>query len=183
MDSTQVPLPSEYVDAFPTVAPMRLDDATPLEGERAMPEELRRFWTAIRRLPRYARLASGLARTADVPPAVKAALASAAVYAISPVDLIPGFIPIAGQLDDMVVVLLAVKIALRSCPAEVAQEQLLRAGLLSSDLDDDLAACRDVATWVLGRGLRAGQSALRWASRRALAAGRSVQAMIEARAG
>jgi uncharacterized membrane protein YkvA (DUF1232 family) len=43
----------------------------------------------------------------------------ALVYLISPVDLIPDFIPVAGYLDDLVIVPLLLHIAFRLLPAEV----------------------------------------------------------------
>ena len=41
------------------------------------------------------------------------------VYLISPIDLIPDFIPIAGYLDDLVIVPLLLHIAFRLLPADV----------------------------------------------------------------
>ena len=40
-------------------------------------------------------------------------------YLISPIDLIPDFIPVAGYLDDLVIVPLLLHIAFRLLPAEV----------------------------------------------------------------
>jgi uncharacterized membrane protein YkvA (DUF1232 family) len=57
----------------------------------------------VRALPDIARLLARLVRDPGVPRAVKVALAAAAVYLISPIDLIPDFIPIAGYLDDLLV--------------------------------------------------------------------------------
>ena len=47
----------------------------------------------VTRLPMYARLGADLARDPDVPAAAKASLVAAGVYAISPVDLVPGTLP------------------------------------------------------------------------------------------
>lgn len=43
-------------------------------------------------------------------------------YAVSPVELIPDFIPVIGLLDDVVVVRLGMALALRLVPAEVMAE-------------------------------------------------------------
>ena len=49
-------------------------------------------------------------------------LGAAVAYALSPIDLIPDFIPVAGYLDDVVIVPGLVYLALRLVPREVVQE-------------------------------------------------------------
>src|SRR5262245_48389218 len=85
---------------------------------------MERFWAAVRRLPRYVFLGTNLVRDDRVPLRVKAALAVGGAYVISPIDLVPGIIPVAGQLDDLVVLLIALRTAIRACPPGVAEEQL-----------------------------------------------------------
>jgi uncharacterized membrane protein YkvA (DUF1232 family) len=43
----------------------------------------------------------------------KAVLVAAIVYLASPIDIVPDFIPIAGQVDDLIVVALALRVVLR----------------------------------------------------------------------
>ena len=53
-----------------------------------------------------------------------------AAYALSPIDLIPDFIPVLGYLDDLIIVPLGLMLVLRLVPPEVvrsAQEQALAA--------------------------------------------------------
>lgn len=45
-------------------------------------------------------------------------------YAASPIDLIPDFIPVFGQLDDLVVVPLGLWLALRLIPRDVYERHL-----------------------------------------------------------
>jgi uncharacterized membrane protein YkvA (DUF1232 family) len=45
-----------------------------------------------------------------------------AIYAISPIDLIPDFIPILGYLDDLIIVPLGIMLAVRSIPATLMAE-------------------------------------------------------------
>ena len=54
-----------------------------------------------------------------VPRRAKLAIAFAGVWVISPIDLIPEFLPVIGPLDDIVVVALAFRYAARQIPADV----------------------------------------------------------------
>jgi len=54
----------------------------------------------LRALPDLVRLVVRLACDPVLPRAAKIALAAAAVYLLSPIDLIPDFIPVVGYLDD-----------------------------------------------------------------------------------
>jgi len=49
-------------------------------------------------------------------------LAGALAYLVSPIDLIPDFIPVLGQLDDVLVVPLLIYAALAFIPASVKAE-------------------------------------------------------------
>jgi len=53
-----------------------------------------------------------------VPRRAKIALALAAVWVVSPIDLIPEFLPVIGPLDDIVVFALAVRYAARQMPRD-----------------------------------------------------------------
>jgi uncharacterized membrane protein YkvA (DUF1232 family) len=57
-----------------------------------------------------------------VPRRAKVAVAFAALWVISPIDLIPEFLPVIGPLDDVVVVALALRYAARTVPREVLME-------------------------------------------------------------
>jgi uncharacterized membrane protein YkvA (DUF1232 family) len=116
-----------------------------------------RFGALVRRLPRYARLAWALSRHPKVTGRRRAALAAALIYVLSPIDLVPGFIPVAGQLDDAAAVLLALSVALRSLtPAERAAA-LASADLAAGDIQDDLATIRACYAWMGRTGLRLGR--------------------------
>ena len=53
-------------------------------------------------------------------------LGCAVAYALSPIDLIPDFIPVIGHLDDLLIVPLLVYLAVRMIPRELIAEHRLR---------------------------------------------------------
>ncbi|MBV8271839.1 MAG: DUF1275 domain-containing transporter [Cupriavidus sp.] len=62
------------------------------------------------------------ARDSRTPWYAKALALVVAAYALSPIDLIPDFIPVLGYLDDVVLVPLGVLLVIRLIPAEVMEE-------------------------------------------------------------
>jgi uncharacterized membrane protein YkvA (DUF1232 family) len=62
----------------------------------------------LRALPDIARTIARLAADPVLPRAAKVALAAAVLYLVSPIDLIPDFIPILGSLDDLLVAAIVV---------------------------------------------------------------------------
>jgi uncharacterized membrane protein YkvA (DUF1232 family) len=67
-----------------------------------------------------------VARDPEVPWKAKALCWAVVLYALSPIDLIPDFIPVLGWLDDMVILPALIWLALKLIPAErlnVAKKQ------------------------------------------------------------
>ena len=62
------------------------------------------------------------ARDPRVPWLAKAVAGAVAAYALSPIDLIPDFIPVLGYLDDLVVVPLGILLAAKLVPSELMAE-------------------------------------------------------------
>lgn len=62
------------------------------------------------------------ARDPRVPWYAKAVAACVAGYALSPIDLIPDFVPILGYLDDLILVPLGIILAIRLIPAPVLSD-------------------------------------------------------------
>lgn len=58
----------------------------------------------------------------DTPWYAKAAAIIAVGYALSPIDLIPDFIPVIGYLDDLIILPVLIVIALKLIPAEIMNE-------------------------------------------------------------
>lgn len=61
-------------------------------------------------------------RDPRVPWYAKAFGAAVLAYALSPIDLIPDFIPVLGYLDDLLLIPLGLALAVRMVPREVMQE-------------------------------------------------------------
>lgn len=66
-------------------------------------------------------------RDPRVPWYAKAVAAATVAYAVSPIDLIPDFIPVLGYLDDLVLVPLGIALAVKLIPAEIMEECRQRA--------------------------------------------------------
>ncbi len=73
-------------------------------------------------LPNLAVLFKGLARDPRVPRSSKALAVFALVWIVSPIDLIPEFIPFLGPLDDAVVAALVLRRLLRTLDRDVVLE-------------------------------------------------------------
>ena len=73
-------------------------------------------------LPACVTTARRLRRDPRVPTKAKVAVAFAGLWVLSPIDLIPEFLPVIGPLDDVVVVALALRYAARRVPREVLFE-------------------------------------------------------------
>ena len=56
------------------------------------------------------------------PRLARVCLSAAVVYALSPIDIIPDFIPVLGHLDDAVILPVLILIALRSLPEGLVDE-------------------------------------------------------------
>ena len=87
---------------------------------RRLPPGLARDLAAF--LPDCAKTLRRLRHDKRVPRRAKVALAVAAVWVVSPIDLIPEFLPVIGPLDDVIVVALALRYAARQVPKEVVLE-------------------------------------------------------------
>lgn len=73
-------------------------------------------------LPACVTTARRLRKDPRVPRQTKLAVGFAALWVISPIDLIPEFLPVIGPLDDVVVVALALRYVARRVPRDVLFE-------------------------------------------------------------
>ncbi|HEX5827755.1 MAG TPA: YkvA family protein [Candidatus Limnocylindrales bacterium] len=113
-----------------------------------------------RRMPAYLRLAWRLAKDPLLSKARRAAVIGAAGYLASPVDLVPGVIPVLGQLDDIAVAIAALKIALSGLDPERRRVHLESVGLGDDDLAADLRTLGATTAWIGRAGYRSSRRAV-----------------------
>ena len=71
---------------------------------------------------RSGRLALRLLRDPRVPMAAKAIFGVMVVYMLSPLDIVPDWMPVVGQADDIVVLMAGLNLFLRACPKWLVEE-------------------------------------------------------------
>lgn len=89
------------------------------------------------------------ARDPRTPLLAKALALIVAAYAVSPIDLIPDFIPIIGYLDDLIIVPLGIMLVVRLIPAEVMREHRETAAQASRRPVSRITAGVFIVIWVM----------------------------------
>jgi uncharacterized membrane protein YkvA (DUF1232 family) len=92
-------------------------------------------------------------RDPRVPWYAKAFGALIVAYALSPIDLVPDFIPVIGYLDDLVLVPLGLLLMLRLIPAEVLAEHRAAAAGVAERPVSYAGAAAVILAWLLSLGL------------------------------
>ena len=119
------------------------DDYLLLEKPKAWARAIRRdvvaVWIAARdpRVPWYA----------------KALALAVAAYALSPIDLIPDFIPVLGYLDDLIIVPLGILLVIKLIPTDLMAEFRAEAARREAAPRSTVAAVVIVLTWIAAAGL------------------------------
>ncbi len=88
------------------------------------------------------------ARDSRTPWPVRVLAILVAAYALSPIDLIPDFIPILGYIDDLILVPLGLMLVLRLVPPEVALAARKQAAISADRPPSRLMAASIVLIWV-----------------------------------
>lgn len=93
-----------------------------------------------------------VARDPRCPIVVKGLLVVIVGYAFSPIDLIPDLIPVLGQLDDVILLPIAMALVIRLIPADLLAECRARAEneLAENRPVSRIAGVVIVTLWVLG---------------------------------
>jgi uncharacterized membrane protein YkvA (DUF1232 family) len=106
---------------------------------------LRDWARAIKRDVHALYLAS---RDPRVPWHVKALAICIAAYALSPIDLIPDFIPVVGYLDEVILLPLGVLLVVRMIPKDIMAEHRAAAAVAAERPQSIAGAIFIVAVWI-----------------------------------
>jgi uncharacterized membrane protein YkvA (DUF1232 family) len=88
------------------------------------------------------------ARDPRTPWYAKMIVAACVAYALSPVDVIPDFIPVIGLIDDLVFIPIALALAIRFIPDEVLADCRHRAGEIAERRTSRAAAIVIIVVWI-----------------------------------
>ena len=77
---------------------------------------------AVKALPQIAKLAWRVVRDDRIPMWIRGGLVGTAAYLVLPFDLIPDWIPVLGQMDDLLVMTIGVRMLLRRVPERILTE-------------------------------------------------------------
>jgi uncharacterized membrane protein YkvA (DUF1232 family) len=112
---------------------------------------LENFKKRISHLKSETRILYLAARHPQTPWYAKLLVAGIVAYALSPIDLIPDFVPVLGYLDDLVLIPLGIAIAIRLIPPSVLAECRARAQSTAAvaGLTSRIAAAVIVGIWLL----------------------------------
>jgi uncharacterized membrane protein YkvA (DUF1232 family) len=122
------------------------------------------FMPMAGRAPLYARLLWSLVQDDRTPNSRKVLLAGALGYVVVGRDIVPDWVPILGQLDDLVVVALATELFLDGLDDVLLAEKLAEAGIPRAAYDEDVARVRRLIPGPFRRAARRVPGALRLAA-------------------
>jgi uncharacterized membrane protein YkvA (DUF1232 family) len=89
------------------------------------------------------------ARDPRTPILVRTLALLVAAYALSPIDLIPDFIPIIGYLDDLILIPLGLALVVRLTPPEVIESARAQAEQASTKPVSYFAAAFVIVVWLI----------------------------------
>ncbi|HVL81673.1 MAG TPA: DUF1232 domain-containing protein [Actinomycetota bacterium] len=118
---------------MPTPVPRTFDPANLRDWARILPDLAQLIWRIVRdgRVPTYQRVALG----------------AICAYVFLPFEIVPDWVPFAGQLDDIVVLTVGLRAVLRRIPQDILLEHWSGTadaleGLLATDLDGTVSSSR-----------------------------------------
>lgn len=109
------------------------------------------IFSVIGRLPAYSKLLIKLYRSREISKRHKLTLSMGIAYSISPFDFIPGIIPVAGQLDNLIIMLRCLDKVLKATDAGIRDKFLSAEGITMEQIGEDIELSRDTLK-AIGRG-------------------------------
>jgi uncharacterized membrane protein YkvA (DUF1232 family) len=96
-----------------------------------------------------------VARDPRVPWYARLFVAAVVAYALSPIDLIPDFVPVLGYLDDLILVPLGLALALRMVPRPILEACRVRAHaeVAANRPTSRIALAVIIGVWIAGAAL------------------------------
>jgi uncharacterized membrane protein YkvA (DUF1232 family) len=119
-------------------------------GVKGLMSQVKPWAHALRRDVHALYLAS---RDPRLPWPVKLLAIAVAGYALSPIDLIPDFIPVLGVLDDLIIVPLGIWLVIALIPEDLMREYRAMASAAAQRPVSKAAAIIIVALWISGAAL------------------------------
>jgi uncharacterized membrane protein YkvA (DUF1232 family) len=110
---------------------------------------LDRLKARARSLTRETYALSLVARDPRTPWYAKLIAAGVVAYALSPLDLIPDFVPVLGYLDDLIIVPAGIALVLRLVPAEVLADCREQARLRADRPVSRVGAAMVLGVWAI----------------------------------
>lgn len=115
----------------------------------------------VKRFSVYGKLIYDIFKTLNLTKKQKLILGAGLVYFISPIDLIPGFIPVLGQLDDIIVALTVLVKILKELSPDDRNSYLDKFQLTLEMIEGDLAMAKELAYQLIHSG---GKTVVKFAS-------------------
>lgn len=128
---------------------VRPDEVLPPEGSSLQARQL--ITDAVRMLPNIVKLVARLLKDPRVPRRAKITLGIAGAYVLSPIDLIPEFIPVIGWADDIVLLLFAIDSLIERSGKEIVEEHWDGPGDLLALVRDVVGVSRNIVPRRLGQ--------------------------------
>ena len=108
-----------------------------------------RLRAAAKRIKHDALTVYFVARDPNTPILVRLLALAIAAYALSPIDLIPDFIPILGYLDDIILLPLGIILVIKLTPSSVIEVSRSKAAKAASKPTSQVAAAVVIVIWLL----------------------------------
>ncbi len=110
---------------------MRFDPANLRDWARALPDLVQLIWRVVRdpRVPSYLRVG----------------LVALCAYLVLPIDIVPDWVPLAGQVDDLLIATIGLRVMLRRVPQQILLEHWtgnaeMLEGILATEISPEIAS-------------------------------------------